>query len=70
MEAFRGLSNSELRALIDETIRGPHGQRNRQLTKRRLIDGLTYESLAEEAGMSPVQIKRIVQRCMAELAQK
>lgn len=38
------LSNSELAHLIDEWIRG---ERDRAILKRRLIDGICYEPLAE-----------------------
>ena len=35
--------------------------------KRRLLDGICFEPLAEEFGMSDRQIKRIVYRCMNTL---
>lgn len=50
-------SNSGMILLIDEYI---HSERDRKILKRRLIDGLTYESLAEEFDLSVTQIKRIV----------
>ena len=50
--------------LIDEWI---HSQRDRQIMRRRLIDGITIESLAEEMEMSDAQIKRIVHRHVDEL---
>lgn len=52
-------SNSGMILLIDEYI---HSERDRKILKRRLIDGLTYESLAEEFDLSVTQIKRIVYR--------
>ena len=64
MEAFGGLTNSAVRLLIAEKIRGPHGQRNRLLMERRLIDGITYEKLAEEFDMSVRQTKDICRRCL------
>ena len=70
MDTFGALTNSEVRALIDERIRGLHAERNRQIMKRRLLDGIPYEPLAEEFAMSPVQIKRIVHNCTPLLAQK
>ena len=54
---MREYTNSELIALIDERI---HNERNRKILKRRLIDGITYEKLAEEFDLSVAQIKRIV----------
>lgn len=51
------ISNSELNHIIDEYI---HSERDRKIIKRRLVDGLTYERLAEEFDMSTRQVKRIV----------
>lgn len=51
------ISNSRLSALIDEWIKG---ERNRAILKRRLIDGICYEPLAEEFGLSVTQAKNIV----------
>lgn len=51
------LTNTEISRRIDERI---HHERNRQILKRRLIDGICYEPLAEEFEMSVIQIKRIV----------
>lgn len=50
-------SNSGIILLIDEYV---HSERDRKILKRRLIDGLTYENLAEEFDLSVTQIKRIV----------
>lgn len=51
------ITNSEISNLIDEWI---HSERNRQILKRRLIDGIRLEPLAEEFDMSVRQIKNIV----------
>ena len=50
-------TNSGIILLINEYI---HSERDRKILKRRLIDGLTYENLAEEFDLSVTQIKRIV----------
>lgn len=50
-------SNSQMTHIIDEYI---HSARDRQILKRRLIDGLCYEQLADEFQMSDRQIKNIV----------
>ncbi len=50
-------TNSGMILLIDEYI---HSERDRKILKRRLIDGITYEGLAEEFDLSVTQIKRIV----------
>jgi len=57
------LSRSQIEHLIDEWIIGSNAERNRSLLKRRLIDGLTYEALAEEFDLSVRQTKTIVYRC-------
>lgn len=51
------LSRSEIHHLIDEYI---HNERNRNILKRRVTDGITYERLAEEFDMSVAQVKNIV----------
>lgn len=51
------ISNSEIGRLIDEWI---HNERNRKIIKRRLIDGVYFEPLAEEFDMSVRQVKNIV----------
>lgn len=50
-------TNSGVSSLIDEFI---HSERDRAILKRRLIDGITYEALAEEFDLSVTQVKRIV----------
>ena len=50
-------TNSQITALIDDHI---HSERDRAILKRRLIDGLCYERLAEEFDLSFNQIRRIV----------
>lgn len=50
-------SRSEIETAIDEWILN---EKYRAIMKRRLIDGITYERLAEEFDMSTSQIKRIV----------
>ena len=53
-------SRSQIEAVIEEWVLN---ERDRNVMKRRLIDGITYERLAEEFDMSPSQIKRIVYKC-------
>ena len=50
-------SNSQISAVIDEYI---HSERDRMLLKRRLCDGILFESLAEEFDLSVRQVKSIV----------
>ena len=57
-------TNSQISALIDEHI---HSERDRRILKRRLIDGICYEPLAEEFDMSVRQIKTIVYKAQERL---
>ena len=52
-----GLSRSELSDIIDEWI---FSERDRAIMKRRWLDGVCFEPLADEFDMSVRQIKRIV----------
>ena len=58
------ISNSEIEHAIDEWI---HSERDRKILKRRLIDGICYEPLADEMDMSVRQIKNIVSKAEAKL---
>lgn len=51
------LSREEWEGLIDAYI---FNERDRALLKRRLLDGIVYEKLGEEFGLSDVQVKRVV----------
>lgn len=52
-------TNSQIRRIIEDFI---HSERDRKILTRRLIDGITFEKLAEEQEMSVRQIKNIVYR--------
>lgn len=56
------LSRSQIEHLIDEWVVGRNAARDRMILKRRLIDGITYERLAEEFDLSVRQVKNIVYR--------
>lgn len=58
------IPNSEVARLIDEWIRN---ERDRAILKRRLIDGICYEPLAEEFDLSTTRIKKIVYKLEDEL---
>lgn len=57
---MREYTNSQIRETIAEYI---HSERDRAILQRRLIDGITFERLAEEFDLSPRQLKTIVYRC-------
>lgn len=50
-------TNSQISQVIDEHI---HSERDRKILKRRFIDGICYDPLAEEFDLSVRQIKNIV----------
>lgn len=54
---FDDLPRSKIEFLIEEWI---HKERDRAILKRRLLDGITYERLAEEFDLSVRQIKTVV----------
>ena len=51
------LSRSEWENLINEWI---FSERDRNIIKRRLLDGLTYKELQEEFNLSIDRLKRII----------
>jgi len=57
-------TNSQICELIDEYI---HSERDRDLLKRRLVDGICFEPLAEEFQLSPRQVRRIVYKLQIQL---
>lgn len=58
------LSRSEIEYLIDQWI---FNERDRAILKRRLLDRICFEPLAEEFGLSTQQVKNIVYRGMDRL---
>ena len=57
-------TNSQIRELIAEYI---HSERDRKVLERRLIDGITFERLAEEFDLSVRQTKKIVYTCQVQI---
>ena len=56
---FNGRSRSEVATLIDEWI---FSEKYRAILKRRLLDGIHIEPLAEEFDMSPRQVRNIIKK--------
>ena len=50
-------SNSDMARVIDDYI---HSERDRLILKRRYIDGICYEPLAEEFDLSVRQVQNII----------
>lgn len=61
------IPRSEWEKLIDEWI---FNERDRAILKRRLLDGICYEPLAEEFNLSVQQTKHIVYRMQNKLFKK
>lgn len=60
-------TNTQISCAIDEYI---HSERDRKILKRRLIDGICFEPLAEEFGLSVRQVKSIVYKSQEKLFKK
>ena len=58
------MDNFEIADAIDRSVRG---ERARQILKRRLIDEICYEPLAEEFDISVSQVKRILSKAQEQL---
>jgi len=56
---MKDYTNSEMSRLIDECV---HSERDRAILKRRLIDGIKYEAIAEEFDLSVRHVKTIIYR--------
>lgn len=56
----RDLSRTEIEFAIEEWIIGKNAERDRKVLRRRLIDGVTFERLAEEQELSVSKVKRII----------
>lgn len=52
-----GLSVKDVTEMIDQNV---FSERDRKLLKRRLIDGIPYEELAEEFYLSVIRAREIV----------
>lgn len=57
-------TNSQIRDIIAEYI---HSERDRKIMERRLIDGITFDRLAEEFDLSVRRTKTIVYTCQVEI---
>ena len=54
------VSALDIRRAINQWVVGNNAERNRKILKRRLIDGICYEPLAEEFNLSVRHVKEIV----------
>lgn len=58
-------TNSQIRDIIDEHI---HSERDRNILKRRFIDGITFDDLSCEFDLSVRQVKNIIYKSMSKLS--
>lgn len=58
------LSRTEIEYLIDEWI---FNERDRRILKRRMLDGICFEPLAEEFDLSPQRVKIIVYNALDKI---
>ena len=65
--SIENLSRTEISNLIDEWV---FNERDRKILKRRLLDGICYEPLAEEFDLSVTQIKNIIYESQNKLFSK
>ena len=61
------MSRSEIVKAIDEWILN---ERDREMLKRRLVDGITYEALSYEFDLSVRHTKTIIYKCEDRLFTK
>ena len=64
---FEYVSNSEPSSIVDDWVKG---QRDRLIMKRRLIDCIKIEALAEEFDMSVQNVRRIIDKNSKIIAEK
>lgn len=64
MMKLDNMDNYEIAEAIDRYVRG---ERARAILKRRLIDEICYEPLAEEFDISVSQLKRILSKGQEQL---
>lgn len=64
MKQYIALTNSEIEKLISENV---HSDRDRGILRLRLIEGWTYERIAEAVEMSPRYLRTLVRKLTAHL---
>ena len=60
MNPLKDYYNNDISRAVDICVNGRHAERNRAILKRSLIDGVCYEPLSEEFGLSTQAVKSIV----------
>lgn len=65
MKHLENLCRADIEGLIDKWILN---ERDRKIMKRRLIDGICLEPLAEEFNVSVSQVKRIINKSYIKIS--
>lgn len=60
-------SRKDLEFLIDQWVIGRNAERNRQILKRALLDGVTQERIAEEYSLSVRGVQNIIYKAQEQL---
>jgi len=55
-------TRAEVEQIINQWIIGNNAERDRKIMIRCLLDGVCYEPLAEEFGLSVTQLKRVLDK--------
>lgn len=63
-EIINSKSRAEWEALIDNWV---HNERDRRMLKRKMLDGICFEPLAEEFELSVNHCQAIVKKAKAQL---
>lgn len=64
LEIYDDFSNSQIDAAINEWI---HSERDRRVLHLKLVDGLSFERIAEIVDMSPKGVQKIVYKAQDKL---
>jgi DNA-directed RNA polymerase sigma subunit (sigma70/sigma32) len=69
-DIFEGMTNTAISAAIDEHIYGYRAARSREILRRKIIDGETFEEIAEAVQLSRRQTQNIYYSCMEQLRKR
>lgn len=69
-DIFEGMTTTAILAAIDEHIHGYRAARSREILRRKIIDGETFEEIAEAVQLSRRQTQTIYYNCMEQLRKR
>lgn len=65
-----GYTKQQVEDFIEDNIVGRYAERDRSIMKRRIVDGILYEPLAEEFDLSVRQTKNIIYKRIQQLLKR